>query len=136
MWYVRCAGWSVVELSFWGATAISFFGWGVVCRSALRLAPPTRLRRTNTFLFGVCGTLFTLQLLHCAVAVDALMLGVWYLVGFAGAIVGARCRPRLRRIEKRTVLLYSAVIAWMLYVAYSAMTYIPQVDQYHFIAIR
>jgi hypothetical protein len=137
MWYIRCAGWSVLAVSFWGATAISFFGWGVLCRAGLRLPPPTRLRRTNTCLFGICGTFLALQLAHCAVAIDALVLGIWYLVGVSGAIVGVRClRTRIRSREKRTILSFAVVAGWMLYVAYSAMTRIPQADPYHFIAIR
>src|SRR5207248_5167787 len=64
----------------------------VLCRTALRLPPPTRLRRTNTCLLGVCSTLFGLQLAHCAVAVDTLMLAVWCLAGLAGEIGRASCR--------------------------------------------
>src|SRR5258708_2903273 len=137
MWYVRCAGWSVLALSFWAVTAIGFFGWGVLCRTALGLPPATRLRRTNTCLMGVCATLFTLQIAHCVVAVDSLLLGVWYLTGLAGAVAGARClRTRPRWFNRQSVVLYSAATSWLLYVAYSAMTEIPQSDPYHFVAIR
>jgi hypothetical protein len=137
MWYVRCVGWSALALFFWTATAVGFFGWGVLCRFALRLPAPTRMRRTNTCLFGVCGTLLMLQLAHCVVPVDALMLGVWSIAGLAGAALGAGClRARLRWGDRRAVVVPALVTAGMLYVAYSAMTEIPQSDPYHFVAIR
>ncbi len=137
MWYVRCAGWSVLTLFFWGATAIGFWGWGALCRAALRLPPPTRLRRTNTCLWGVCSTLFALQLAHCAVAINSAMLGGWYLVGLAGALIGTRgWLPRWRSGDKRRLSLYVAAAGWLMYVAFSSMTRIPQSDHYHFSAIR